>query len=205
MKSLQQLLLGAALCGFLSTALAAPVDVSGVKYQDTATVRGAPVVLNGAGTRYKAIFKVYTIGMYLTKKADTPEAVMATAGPKRISVQMLRDIDTKELGKLFVRGVEDNTARSELSKLVPGLIRMGEIFASHKTLTNGDAFVMEFIPNVGTVITIKGVVQGEPFKEPEFFNALLSIWLGKQPADAALKDALLGKQPAPKAEPQERG
>jgi Chalcone isomerase-like len=205
MKSLKQLLVIAALCGLQTAAMAATMDVSGVKYPDTATVRGAPVVLNGAGTRYKAIFKVYTIGMYLPKKADTPEAVMAAAGPKRISVQMLRDIDTKELGKLFVRGVEDNTARSDLSKLVPGLIRMGEIFASHKTLANGDGFVMEFIPNVGTVITIKGVVQGEPFKEPEFFNALLSIWLGKQPADAALKDALLGKPPAPKPEPQERG
>ncbi len=30
-------------------------------------------------------------------------------------------------------------------------------------------------------------------KEPEFFNALLGIWLGKSPADAQLKDALLGQ------------
>ena len=34
---------------------------------------------------------------------------------------------------------------------------------------------------------------GEPFKEPEFFNALLGIWLGNAPADWKLKDALLGK------------
>ena len=44
-----------------------------------------------------------------------------------------------------------------------------------------------------TVITVKGVQQGEPFKEPEFFNALLRIWLGPNPADWKLKDALLGK------------
>lgn len=203
MKLLKQLLVTAALCGLQTAAMAATIDVSGVKYPDTATVRGAPVVLNGAGTRVKAIFKVYTIGVYLPKKADTTEAVMAAAGPKRISIQMLRDIDTKELGKLFVRGVEDNTARSDLSKLIPGLIRMGEIFASHKSLAVGDAFAMEYIPTIGTVITIKGAVQGEPFKEPEFFNALLSIWLGKAPADPALKDVLLGRPPAP-APVQER-
>jgi len=43
------------------------------------------------------------------------------------------------------------------------------------------------------VLTVKGQVQGEPFKEPEVFNALLGIWLGPQPADWKLKDALLGK------------
>ncbi|MGH8857241.1 MAG: chalcone isomerase family protein, partial [Polaromonas sp.] len=35
--------------------------------------------------------------------------------------------------------------------------------------------------------------QGEAFKEPEFFNALMRIWLGPQPADWKLKDVLLGK------------
>ena len=34
---------------------------------------------------------------------------------------------------------------------------------------------------------------GEPIKEPEFFTALMKIWLGKSPADAQLKNALLGK------------
>ncbi|WP_365713489.1 chalcone isomerase family protein [Piscinibacter sp.] len=31
-------------------------------------------------------------------------------------------------------------------------------------------------------------------KEPEFFSALLKIWLGHSPADAQLKEALLGKE-----------
>ena len=43
------------------------------------------------------------------------------------------------------------------------------------------------------LLTIKGKVEGEPFKEQEFFQALLRIWLGPKPADWQLKDALLGK------------
>jgi len=35
----------------------------------------------------------------------------------------------------------------------------------------------------------------EAVKEAEFFNALMKIWLGKSPADANLKDALLGAKP----------
>jgi hypothetical protein len=41
------------------------------------------------------------------------------------------------------------------------------------------------------LISVKGKPQGAPFKEPEFFGALLSIWLGKSPADWQLKNALL--------------
>ncbi len=56
--------------------------------------------------------------------------------------------------------------------------------------------MIDWIPGTGTVITVKGKAQGEPFQEPEFFNALLGIWLGNpQACDWKLKDALLG-QPA---------
>ena len=45
----------------------------------------------------------------------------------------------------------------------------------------------------GQVDRANGRAQGDPIKEPEFFNALMGIWLGKSPADAQLKDALLGQ------------
>ena len=106
---------------------------------------------------------------------------------------MLREIDSNELGKAFTKGFEDNAPKSEMSKLVPGLIKMGGIFAAQKKLVAGDVFTNDWIPGTGTVITVKGVPQGEPFKEPEFFNALMRIWLGPQPADWKLKDQLLGK------------
>lgn len=172
---------------------AATVDVAGVKLEDRATVAGGPLVLNGAGVRYKAVFKVYVAGLYLGQKADTPEAVLAMAGPKRISITMLRDIDSAELGKLFSRGMEDNMDRSAFSKLIPGVLRMSQVFSDHKSLKEGDNFQVDWVPGTGAVLTVKGKVEGEPFKEPEFFNALMRIWLGPKPADWMLKDALLGK------------
>jgi hypothetical protein len=53
--------------------------------------------------------------------------------------------------------------------------------------------MIDWVPGTGTMVIVKGVPQGEPFKEPEFFNALLRIWLGPSPADWKLKDALLGR------------
>jgi hypothetical protein len=110
-----------------------------------------------------------------------------------MTVTMLRDIDASELGKLFTRGVEDNMDRASVSKLIPGLMRMSQIFSDHKRLHTGDTFALDWVPGVGTIVTVRGVQQGEPFKEPEFFNALLRIWLGATPADWKLKDSLLGK------------
>jgi hypothetical protein len=183
----------AALLALALAARAEPVVVSGVKYDDTAEVRGARLQLNGAGTRFKAVFKVYTAGLYLPRKAGTADEVLAMAGAKRMSITMLRDIDSAELGKLFSRGMEDNMEKAAFSRLVPGVLRMSQIFSEHKKLNAGDSFTLEWIPGVGTVVAVRGVQQGEPFKEPEFFAALLRIWLGPAPADWKLKDALLGK------------
>lgn len=176
-----------------SSAALAQTTVSGVKYEDAAELRGSRLVLNGAGTRYRGPFRVYTAGLYLPRKGATPEEVMAAPGAKRISITMLREIDAAELGKLFTRSVEDNMEKSAFSKMIPGLMRMSQIFTDHKKLVAGDNFTIEWIPGTGTIISVKGQPQGEPFKEPEFFNGLLRIWLGPNPADWKLKEALLGK------------
>ena len=188
------LLLTAALATFATHAQDRPAEatqVQGVSYAPTLQLQGKALQLNGAGTRYKAVFKVYTAGLYLEKPAHSLQDIAALPGPKRISVTMLRDIDSAELGKLFARGMEDNMERAAFSRLVPGVMRMSDIFTQHKKLLTGETFTVDWIPGQGTVVTVKGQPQGEAFKEPEFFNALLGIWLGPKPADQQLKKALL--------------
>jgi hypothetical protein len=171
------------------------VELAGVKYEPTAQVANTRLQLNGAGVRYKLVIKVYTAGLYLQGKAATPEAVLAAPGPKRLQITMLRDIDGNELGKLFTRGMQDNASREEFAKSIPGTIKMGEIFATRRKLTAGESFAVDWVPGTGTVISVNGKTAAEPIKEPEFFSALMHIWLGKSPADAQLKDALLGRAP----------
>jgi hypothetical protein len=192
MKLIRTLVLAAAGSLLMLGAQGDTVSVQGVKLEDTIKMQGSRLQLNGAGTRFKAIFKVYVAGLYLCKKATTPDEVVNQPGPKRLAVTMLRTIDSKDLGKLLNRGMEDSMDKAVMSKLVPGLIRMGEMFAAQKPLVAGDQFRIEWVPNVGSVITVKGVVHGEPFKEAEFFKALMMIWLSPVPADNLLKDALLG-------------
>ena len=170
-------------------------EVGGIRFPASVTLGNAPLQLNGAGVRYKAVFKVYAAGLYLNSKASTPEAVLASSGPRRMHIVMLRDIDANELGKLFTKGMEQNASREEFSKVIPGVIKMSDIFSQRKKLAAGDYFSIDYVPGVGSNIVVNGKPASDPIKEPEFFNALMKIWLGKSPADAQLKDLLLGKSP----------
>lgn len=173
--------------------LAAPVEIGGVKLDDPIELQNSKLQLNGAGIRYKAIFKVYVAALYLGKKAATPEEVYTAAGPKRMSITLLREIDSNELGKSFTKAFEDNAPKNEMSKLVPGLLKMGQVFSDQKKMLAGESFTIDWVPGAGTVISVKGKQQGEAIKEIEFFNAMMRIWLGTKPADWKLKDELLGK------------
>ena len=170
------------------------VEVAGVKYEPVAEVAGQKLQLNGAGIRYKAIFKVYTAGLYLGSRAGSADAALGASGPKRLHIQMLREIDGNELGKLFTKGMEDNASRDEFGKAINGVLRIADIFAQKKKLSSGENFTVDYIPGTGTVVLVNGKqVPGDAIKEPEFYTVLLKIWLGKSPADHQLKDALLGQ------------
>ncbi len=200
MRLIQKLVVVAATLFVGASAWAAPIVINGVKVQETAVVDGVPLQLNGAGTRIKVVFKLYVGSLYTTKKVSTLEELVAVPGPKRLSMTFVREIEAGAFGKLLTRGVEDNVPKSEMSKLVPGLIRMGDIFTKYKVLYPGDVITIDWIPGTGMVVTVtaaakaKGTEQEDPFKEADFYKAIMSIWFGHSPADWKLKDAMLGKE-----------
>ena len=191
MKFVTQLLLALGVGLVSSLAVAATQDINGVKVEDSADVKGTKLPLNGAGTRYRGPFKVYVAGIYAGKKFSTLDELVNQPGPKRMSVTMVREIDANEFGKLLTRGMEDNVGKSEMSKLIPGLMKMSQLFSDHKKLMPGDNFTIDWVPGAGATVNVKGKAQPDSFKEPEFYKALMAIWLGPVPADFKLKDALL--------------
>lgn len=176
----------------MSTAtLAATQDIAGVKVEDSANVGGTTLQLNGAGIRVK-FFKIYVGELFTTQKVSSLEELIAAPGPKRLKMTFLREIDAASFGKLLTRGVEDNVPKNEMSKLVPGLMRMSDIFTQNKSNAPGDVITLDWIPGTGLVVTARGKVQGEPFTDPAFFKGMMSIWFGPSPGDWKLKDAMLG-------------
>lgn len=171
------------------------VELAGVRFEPQIQLGGQTLVLNGAGIRYKAVFKVYAAGLYLGAKAGTPEAVLAAPGAKRIHVVLLRSIDANEFGKILSSGIQNNASRDEFLAALPGISRMGEAASQYKQLQAGDTMTVEWVPSVGTTLFVKGKAEVGPYKDAAFFNAMAKIWLGRSPADYLLKDALLGIPP----------
>ena len=184
----------AALLLWAGTAVAA-VDIAGVKVDEALSVAGTRLQLNGAGVRYKGPFKVYVGDLYATRPVKSRDEWIAAPGPKRRGRTFRREINSAEFGKMLTRGIEDNVSRSEVSKIIPGMIKMGDIFAANKAFAPGDVCVLEWDPAKGLSVWVKGKLQAEPMNDPVFFRALMSIWFGHSPADWKLKDELLGVKP----------
>jgi Chalcone isomerase-like len=189
--ALPALLLALPLAAQAQSAPPAVTEVNGVKFDNEITLRGNKLLLNGAGTRYKFVVKVYAAGLYVPARISTPEAAWDTKTPRAFKVVMLRDIDANELGKLLTDGMQKNATREEFGKAIPGTLKLAELFAAKKKLVAGDNFIIEWAPGIGTSVVINGKPEFEPVKEPEFFSSLMKIWFGKSPADYQLKDALL--------------
>ncbi len=186
-------LAGLALAMCLSVQAGA-TEVAGVKFDESVQVGGTDLKLNGAGIRYKAIFKVYAAGLYLKEKKTTVPEVLASAGPRRVTIVMLRDLSNEEFGRGFMSGIQQNTDKAEKSKMTSQFIRFGELFASVPELKKGDVMTNDWIPGVGTVVSLNGKKMGDPYPDLAFYNALLRIWLGESPVDRSLKKAMLAEE-----------
>ena len=187
------ILQGAAAAAFLA-ATSAPVfaaEVSGIKFPDTVTVAGQELVLNGAGVRTKLVFKVYALGFYLKDKKATVADVLAASGPRRIRIMPMRDLTSDDFGMAFMKGLNDNVGAEERTKLLPQTKAFGEMFAQFPGLKRGDELIVDWTPGVGSQATLNGQKVGDVLPDVAFFNAIMRIWIGDKPVDAALKPKLL--------------
>ncbi|MBL8329448.1 MAG: chalcone isomerase family protein [Rubrivivax sp.] len=176
----------------LSPIAALAADVSGVKIDDAVKVAGKDLRLNGAGVRTRAMFKVYAMGLYLGKKETTVDAVLASAGPRRITLVMMREVSGEDFGQAFMTGINNNTDKAEKSKIVNQMAKLGEVFVNVGGLKKGDTLNVDWLPERGTLIEMNGKLLSDPMPDQAFYNALLKIWLGDKPADSTLKPQLLG-------------
>ena len=191
---LHSLAAGAILAVGVRLPASAAVEVAGVKFDDSVTVAGKELKLNGAGLRTKVIFKVYAAGLYLAEKKTTVADVLAATGPRRVSITMLREVSSDEFGKSFMEGMSSNTDKTERTRILSQTMKFGEVFAQIQTLKKGDQMLLDWLPGEGTQCYLNGKKLGDSMPDVAFYNAVLRIWLGDKPVDSSLKPALLGER-----------
>lgn len=178
-------------------AQAQSAEVFGVHYEPTVQVEGRDLALNGTGVAYRALAKLYTVGLYLPTKVHQTSEVLGQNGPMQLRFVLLRSMRVDELGKLITRGIETNCSRPEFFRLIPAIRTMGEQFARMKRLQAQDVVTIAYLPERGTVFLVNDDPVGAAIRDPQFFPAILKVWLGDQPATTDLKNALLDHKAQP--------
>lgn len=181
----------AAMAFLTMPAFADTVTVSGIKLDDTVQIGTQSLKLNGAGVRYKVIFKVYVAALYLPEEKSTTAEVLALPGAKRVTLVMLRELSNDDLGHRFMDGLRNNLDIEERSKLIKPMITFGKMFSLVPVLKKGDILTFDWVPGTGIVCQFNGQKIGETINDPVFYSAVLRIWLGKDPADESLKQKML--------------
>lgn len=165
------------------------LDVGGVQIADKASVGGSDLVLNGAGIRKMLFFKVYVGSLYLPAKAGSTDAVLAST-PRRIQMNLLRDLSARQLVDALVDGLKDNTTEAERSAIKPQTDQLVSIMKTFDPAKEGSVVTLDFVGGT-TRIMLDGKERGA-ISGADFNRALTDIWLGGHPVQNDLKKAMLG-------------
>lgn len=179
--------------------LALPVhaaELEGVMLEERIRIDGQELQLNGIALRTRMIFKVYVAGLYLPARAGTAQAALEAKGPKRIILVMMREASAQQFYESIDAGMRANSSEAQIAQVKPQTDELMAMIRAVGQAKNGMRIALDYAPSAGgTTLFVDGVAQGRPMPGEEFYQALLRIWLGDNPAQEDLKQALLG-QPA---------
>jgi len=185
---MKKLLLAFLLC---NATLSYAFDIAGVNLDDKYQLDAHQIVLNGAGIRTKFFFNVYVGALYLDKKASNDEAVLENSGAKRMSFHLLRDVTGKQVLEGINEAILPNNSIEETKALDSRMAEFSTMFKSVPEIKKGEVVNLDYIPGLGTRVTLNGVVKGS-VQGLDFYRSLLKIWVGKKPVQSALKKSVLG-------------
>ena len=182
------------LCLFYYTLIISPVSaqqVAGIDIPDQVALAtsGQSLQLNGAGIRTKFIFDIYVGALYLENKATSTAAVLAQTGAKRVTMHILYDeVEKEKLTSGWNDGFENNLSGEQFKALKPRLDQFNGFF---HTVKKGDTIQFDYVAGQETQVRINSELKGS-IPGADFNEALLKVWLGDEPADGDLKQAMLG-------------
>lgn len=165
-------------------------EVAGVRVEEKLRVGSNELVLNGAGLRTRFFIKVYVGALYVDAKVSSPAAIIDSNAPRRVSLRLLRDLEAESLHSALDEGLRNNLSAAELSDLKGPAEQLAGIMKGIGKVKEGDTVAIDF-SEAGVSVSQNGEARGK-VAGAAFARALLKVWLGDKPADAALKKAMLG-------------
>lgn len=154
----------------------------------------AQTELEGMSLRGLAVYEqlrtdYYIAGLYLPSPAITPDDAFFMPGPKRMDIRVVAESWSKrrfvqQWNQLILINNNADTQKAQSDNIIA--------FASllKDDLRAGDHITIDMIPDQGTVVKLNGTTL-QRTNDPDFFNLLLSCWIGARPPSSMFKQDIL--------------
>ncbi|MBN2438300.1 MAG: chalcone isomerase family protein [Deltaproteobacteria bacterium] len=173
--------------GLRTSQSAGTITISGVVFDKMVAINGRTCALIGAGLlRYRVVFKGYVAALYLERRNASGDVFKDI--PKSLVIEYFHAIDAQAFISSTRQGFMDNLSREQREAIDQGA---KTLYSLYRDVKPGDRYSFTYIPGIGSQIALNGKILGT-ISGLDFANAMLSIWLGRNPLDQSLKKALLG-------------
>ncbi len=177
---------------FLLVPLAqADVTVGATRFPERLTFDGTLLMLNGAGIRTRVVFHVYAIGLYLPQPVTAAEAALASEPPRLIRIQLLRALSGATFADALIDGLKKNHAAEQLASYQASIDALRQAISAKGEFGENTMVIIGETREGKVEIVVGDQPLIEPIAQKGFFSLLLGIWLGPQPVQSDLKNALL--------------
>ena len=154
----------------------------------------AQTELDGMSLRGLAIYQqlrtdYYVGGLYLPQPAATPDDAFFMPGPKRMDLRVIAESwsdrrFTQQWNQLILINNPADVQKAQQENIIAFATMLKD------DLQAGDHITIDLLPDEGTEIKLNGTTLLKS-SDPEFFNLLLSCWIGARPPSSGFKQDIL--------------
>lgn len=172
-------------------------ELEGVPVEDSATVAGTKLVLNGAAVRKRGYFKTDVTALYLPAHRKTLDGVYKIPGPKRIQLSVLRDLSGSIIARYFLSDFKLVTTDEEFKSLITEVGQIGDLYGRLGKVNKGDVVTVDWVPGKGIRTELNGKAlmtsggTSEYMNSPLMYEILLRMYIGER-ATSDYRNGLLG-------------
>jgi len=160
----------------------------GKEVPSAVTMNGDELVLNGAGFRSLMGMKMYEAGLYLDKKSQDADAILASDSPQLIRMHIMSGMITAaRVEDVVLSGFKATRTYEQYRDEVSLLLK-----AFAKDVKKGDYYDLYYEPGVGLRAYLNGEETVLVPSDVGFKSALYGIWLSDTPVQRRLKKKMLG-------------
>lgn len=162
--------------------------LGGVHIEESFSTSNTQLVLNGAGIRSKFFMDLYVASLYTPKAIQQVEAIIGSP-VLAIRLDILSTMITSDKMNAAINDGFKNATQGN-TQAIEGAI---EAFMAtfNAPINVGDHFIFILEKGQGVSSIKNGQPQGH-IQDEAFRQALIKIWLGDEPAQQSLKEAMLG-------------